>query len=106
MSYHILGDEDTVLGFGFAGVPGTAVDNRQAATEIFATLVSDPVLKVLIMTYPVAAMLEPEVTAHRLASGAPYVVEIPDLWKTRVVRRTLVEMIQEAVGIKIAPDAK
>ena len=102
MAYHVLGDADTILGFGFAGVPGTVVDTGPEAKKAFAELISNKVLKVLVVTYPVAQFIDDDLTAHRLTSQAPYVVEIPDIWGTNVDRRTLVQMIQEAVGIKIS----
>ncbi len=106
MSFHILGDADTILGFGFAGVTGTAVDSPAAARAAFAERVADKAVRILVLTYPVAAMLEDEVTAHRLTVTPPFVVEIPDLWGTRVDRRTLVELIQEAVGIRLVGQDK
>lgn len=102
MAYHVLGDTDTILGFGFAGVPGTAVESADDARTAFAELIADKVLKVLVVTCPVAAMIDRELMDHRLSSQPPYVVEIPDIWGTAARRRTLIEMIQEAVGIKIS----
>lgn len=102
MAYHVLGDTDTILGFGFAGVPGTAVGSADEARAAFAGLIADQGLKVLVVTCPVAEMIDHELTEHRLSSQPPYVVEIPDIWGTDVNRRTLIEMIQEAVGIKIS----
>ncbi|MDT8391788.1 MAG: V-type ATP synthase subunit F [Lentisphaeria bacterium] len=106
MAYHILGDTDTILGFGFAGVSGTAVDSADEARAAFAGLIADKALKILVVTCPVAAMIDSELTDHRLSSRPPYVVEIPDIWGTKVNRRTLIEMIQEAVGIKISSRAE
>lgn len=102
MAYHILGDTDTILGFGFAGVSGTAVDSMERAREEFLRLTADRTLQVLVLTYPVSAMIERELTEHRLSSKPPYVVEIPDIWDTPIERPTLVELIQEAVGVKIS----
>jgi vacuolar-type H+-ATPase subunit F/Vma7 len=104
MAYHVIGDADTILGFGFAGVPGTAADAPDAARKAFADRVADGSLRILILTHKVAAMVDEELTAHRLSASPPFVVEIPDLWRTKLDRKTLVELIQEAVGIKISGD--
>ena len=102
MAFHILGDPDTILGFAFAGVPGTAVEDAVAARRAFVEVSDRAEVRILVVTRVVAAMLDEELTAHRLTSSAPFVVEIPDLWGREVKRATLVEMIQEAVGIRIS----
>ena len=46
-------------------------------------------------------MLEGEVTAHRLAAAPPYIVVIEDIWGPDGQRRSLQDLIFEAVGIRI-----
>ncbi|MBT4816196.1 MAG: ATPase V, partial [Lentisphaerae bacterium] len=41
MSFHIIGDEDTVVGFRFAGVTGSAVENADEAREAFQRVVGE-----------------------------------------------------------------
>jgi len=100
-AFHIIGDPDTVLGFRFAGVTGAAVSTEAAARSVLQETLSAQACKILLLTEPVAAWLEKEITEHRLAAAAPFVVVLADIWGTSVSRRSLEELIQEAVGIKI-----
>jgi V/A-type H+-transporting ATPase subunit F len=101
MSFHILGDRDTILGFRFAGVTGSAVETQAEAQAAFRRAVAGGQYQILILTQKVAQLLDAEATAHRLAARPPYLVEVPDIWGTRVPRKSLERMIQEAVGIRI-----
>ena len=46
-------------------------------------------------------MLEAEVTAHRLEATPPYIVVIEDIWGPDGSRKSLQELIFEAVGVRI-----
>lgn len=98
---HIIGDQDTVLGFRFAGVTGDAVENAEQARDAFRRAVSDMAPSILLITKPVEDMIEDEVTAHRLAAKPPYLAVVPDIWGNGKKHKSLQEMINEAVGIKI-----
>jgi len=104
MAYHIIGDHDTVLGYRFAGVTGDAVDNEEDARDAFTKAVASRKPGVLLLTEAVADMLEEEVTAHRLAAVPPYLTIVQDIWGPRGKRRSLQELIDEAVGIRIVRD--
>lgn len=106
MSYHIIGDADTVLGYRFAGVTGDAVENAEQAREAFARAISSDEPGILLLTQPVEDMLEAELTAHRLAAKPPYVAVVPDIWGGGRKRKSLQETISEAVGIKIVDSSR
>jgi vacuolar-type H+-ATPase subunit F/Vma7 len=101
MGFHILGDRDTILGFRFAGVSGSEVETPEQATEAFGRAVSCGQYEILILTESVAHILETDVVRHRLTGKAPYIVEVGDMRGTQVDRKSLAQLIQEAVGIKI-----
>lgn len=104
MAYHIIGDQDTVLGYRFAGVTGEAVETTEEAREAFARATTARNPGILLLTEEVADMLEDEVTAHRMAATPPFLAVIQDIWGPRGKRRSLQEMINEAVGIHIVRD--
>ena len=106
MAYHIIGDADTVLGFRFAGVTGDVVEDVEQARAAFDKAIEAHEPGILLITRPVEDMLEAEVTAHRLESTPPYLAVIPDIWGNGQKRRSLQEMISEAVGIKIVESDK
>ena len=100
-SFHIIGDPDTVVGYRFAGVTGTGVETAEEARTAFRDAVSSDTTRILLITEPVADMIEREVVAHRLTSEEPYVVAVRDIWGAEAKRKSLEDMIQEAVGVKI-----
>lgn len=99
--YHIIADKDTELGFRFAGVPGAVVTNRDEALAAFDAALKERGLVILILTEQVAEMLDAEVTAHKLTATPPYIATIEDIWGKRGKRRTLEQLIFDAVGVKI-----
>ncbi|NOY80826.1 MAG: hypothetical protein GXP31_07450 [Kiritimatiellaeota bacterium] len=105
-SFSIIGDEDTIVGYRFAGVPGTAADTPEQALEAFRAAVREHTCQVLLLTAPVADMIREEVLQHRVGAQPPYVVVVGDIWKTPVERPSLVDMINEAVGIRIMTDTE
>jgi len=105
MGFHIIGDRDTILGFRFAGVSGSAVATPEQAAAAFRRAVTSGQYEVLILTELVGQQLAAELVEHRLSGKTPYVVEVGDMWGTHVARRSLEELIQEAVGIKIVKDS-
>jgi len=104
MAYHIIGDQDTVLGYRFAGVTGNAVETAEEARAAFAKAIARHEPGVLLLTEAVADLLETEVTAHRLAAVSPFLAVVQDIWGPRGKRRSLQELIDDAVGIHIVRD--
>ena len=101
MVYHVIGDEDTVLGYRFAGVGATVAEDEDAARAAFHDVLASGSCRILMLTRPVAAMLERELTEHRLTAQPPFVVEVGDIWNTPVPHKSLEQLIYEAVGIRI-----
>lgn len=101
MAIHIIGDQDTVLGYRFAGVTGAVVSGADEARQAFREAVSNPALRLLLLTERVERLVDAEVTAHRLTAATPYVVVVEDIWGSDGHRRSLQELIYEAVGIRI-----
>ncbi len=103
-AYHIIGDQDTVLGYRFAGVSGDAVEDVAQAKTAFEKAVEDPSITVLLLTEAVEDMIPEIVTRHRMAAKPPYVTVVQDVWGPRSGRKTLQTLINEAVGIRISSD--
>jgi len=101
MSFHIIGDEDTVVGFRFAGVTGSPVETADEALKAFQRVVTEGDCSILALTERVESMLERETTEHRLAASPPYLVVVKDIWGTKTKRKSLETLVHEAVGVKI-----
>ena len=101
MKYSVIGDEDTVLGFGIVGVSGKVATNTEQAKHAFEALLEDKSIGIIIITERVADMIRSTVDKFLFSSSFPLVVEIPDRTGTKPDRPTVKEMVNTAIGIKI-----
>jgi vacuolar-type H+-ATPase subunit F/Vma7 len=101
MEFFVIGEEEIVIGFGFAGVQGRAVSGRDEAFEAFKHATGIEGLRVLIITEEVATLLAEEVLQWQLDGRFPLLVEIPGLQGRMPGKKTLVESIREAVGLSV-----
>ena len=104
MAFQIIGDQDTVIGYRFAGVTGVSVDTAEEARRAFREALAARAHKILLLTEQVEQMINQEVTEHRLTSSPPFVVIVKDIAGTQVKRKSLEATIYEAIGIKIGVD--
>jgi len=104
MAFHIIGDQDTVLGYRFAGVTGSVVETEVEAREALRNALQSDRHRILLLTEKVEGMLSKEVTEHRLAATPPYVVVIEDICGPHGERKLLQDLIYEAVGIRIVKE--
>lgn len=101
MHYHIIGDEDTVLGFSLAGVSGSIVRNREQAHASFRECLGNGDVAIVIITERVAEMIREEVDNYIFNADFPLIVEIPDREGPLPERPTLRELVNQAIGINL-----
>ena len=101
MKFFVIGDEDTILGFKYAGVEGVVVRTASEAADAFARAVKTPGTGVIIINDAVAESIRDDVNRVRFEATQPIVVEIPGPSGPAVETTSLAKMIQEAVGIRV-----
>jgi V/A-type H+-transporting ATPase subunit F len=101
MKYSIIGDEDTVLGFGVVGVSGRVATNAEEAQRAFEATLEDKEVCIVIMTEAVADMMRTVVDRYLFRESFPLIVEIPDRQGPKPNRPGIREMVNAAIGIKI-----
>ena len=101
MSYYVIGGEDMVLGFRYAGVPGKAVENAEEASRALAEACADESVRIVIIEDMVAESIHEDVNRVRFQSARPVVVEVPGMEGPNPNRADLLKLIREAVGIKL-----
>lgn len=101
MQFHCIGDEDTVRGFRLAGVPGRAVADPAAAAAALAAACAQPDCRIVIVSSPVAASIRDEIETVRLGRDRPLIVEVPGPTESAVPKRSLTDLVQQAVGLRI-----
>lgn len=100
MDFYVVADEDTVVGFGYAGIPGVIVRDAQEAAAELDRLVGSQAELIVITTEQVADTVREKVNAIRFEEALPIIVEIPGPQGPSDKSPSLLRMIREAVGIK------
>jgi V/A-type H+/Na+-transporting ATPase subunit F len=101
LKFYCIADEDTARGFRLAGIEArvaATAEHAQAAINETAAL---PDCGVLIITERVAAWIRPQVEMIRLERDRPLIVEIAGPEGPLSGRKSLRELVQEAVGISV-----
>jgi V/A-type H+-transporting ATPase subunit F len=113
VDYFFIGDEELVTAFRFVGISGEAVADAPHARSVFlkitqgwdetagTVLPNSESCRVLIMTEETADWLGDELTRWQLSGRYPLVVEIPGTLGRLEGRKTLVDSIREAIGIRV-----
>jgi vacuolar-type H+-ATPase subunit F/Vma7 len=96
-----MADEDTVLGFRYAGIDGTVAETPEGARRAFSEVLKDENVGVIIVTEQTAQTVSEEVSRIQYQSTRPVVVRIPGSEGPLPSRLSLEELIREAVGIKV-----
>jgi V/A-type H+-transporting ATPase subunit F len=116
MDYYFIGDAELVTAFRFIGIEGTAASNAETARAAFlritrgydvtagTTLPSDgggAGCRVLILTEEAADWLDDDLTQWQLSGKYPLIVDLPGTMGRQPGRKTLVDSIREAVGVRV-----
>ncbi len=99
MRLFVIGDDETVVGFRFAGVEGTVVEDAAAAMAALAKAVEEQVA-VLIIPERVAGWVRQEIDRMRFGLELPLVVEVPGQEGPRAQVPSLFRLIREVIGIE------
>ena len=102
MKYYIIGDEDSVLGFGMVGVQGSVVKDREQATSAFQRVLESGEFGIIIITERIADLIRPLVLRYTYSERFPLIVEIPDRQGPKEDRPGIREMVNTAIGIKLS----
>lgn len=101
MKYSIIGDEDTVLGFGMVGVSGRTARDPEEAHRAFLAVLEEREVGIIIMTERVADMIRPLVDKYLFTESFPLIVEIPDRKGRRPDRPGIRDLVNMAIGIRL-----
>ena len=101
MRYSIIGDEDTVLGFGIVGVSGKIATNPDEAQRAFQAILEDRETGIIIITERIADMIRPTIDKFLFTVSFPLVVEIPDRNGSKPDRPGIRETVNTAIGLKL-----
>lgn len=101
MRYFVIGDDDTVMGFGMVGVQGTVVESAAEAEEAFSNAIADKQSGIVIITERTAGMIRTQVDEYAFRREFPLIIEIPDRKGKLPGRPALRELVNNAIGVKL-----
>lgn len=97
----LIGDDETVLGFRFAGIRGHVAEDAPAAAELFRKAIQDGDVRIVVITERIAQLIRGEIDAFTQKRGFPFVVEIADAGGPSPTRKSPSDLVREAIGITI-----
>jgi V/A-type H+/Na+-transporting ATPase subunit F len=101
LNYFIIGDEDSVLGFGMVGVPGRVATSTDQVQAAFDEAISKPENGIIIMTEEAASHISSVINAYIFTHDFPLIVEVPGSLGRISGKPGLREMVNEAIGINL-----
>ncbi len=96
----LIADEDTVLGFSLAGVPGIIATTEGEIRQAFEEVIRRDDVAILLITERIVNVIRETVDNWIIGGGQPLVVEIPDSQGPLEGRRTPHEFVKSAIGVK------
>ena len=104
MKFFCIADEDTVRGFRLAGISGCSVTTAPQARAAVEQAVNRRDCGIIILTNKVAAGIRSQVDAIRLERDRPLIVEIPGPDGPLAGHKSLRQLVQEAVGMRLGQE--
>lgn len=101
MKYFVIGDEDTVLGFGLVGVKGVVATTKPEAENSFSEALKNQDIGIVIITEKTAELIRPLVNKYLFTSSFPLIVEIQDRSGKMQGKPGIRQMVNEAIGVKL-----
>ena len=101
MKYFVIGDQDTVLGFGLVGVEGITVSSPEDVDTAFKYALGDKDIGIIIFTEAAAQMIRSVVDQYIFTEDFPLIVEIPDRKGSSPDRPDMRSLVNRAIGINI-----
>jgi len=101
MKIWVIGHHETVLGFGLAGVAGTAVETEAELHQALDDVLRTPEVGVVLVTKEVAGKAHRRMEELKLRGTLPLVVEIPSPDGVPAGEASLGEMVLRAIGIRL-----
>jgi V/A-type H+-transporting ATPase subunit F len=101
MKFHCIADEDTVRGFRLAGVLGEIATTAREASAAVQAATERPDCGIIILTEKIADAIRPLVEQIRFERERPLIVIVPGPEGAAHERKSLRQLVQEAVGIRV-----
>ena len=100
MSYFVIGDEETVIGFRLTGIEGRSAHTPYETRQALKVATSTEGVNIILITERLAQGIRDELERHE-SRHFPLILAIPDRKGPIEGRLSIREMIKAAVGVKL-----
>ncbi len=101
MKFYCIADGETAQGFRLAGIITRTAATQEEAMAAIDELTSQSDCGIIVVTDKVADWVQPHIETIRMERDRPLIVEIPGPEGPVPGRRSLRELVQEAVGVSV-----
>lgn len=92
---------DTRTGMRLAGIDGVVVHERQEVIYALKTAINDESIGIILMTELLVDEVSDIISDFKLNNSKPLIVEIPDRHGTRRSADSIMQYVNEAIGLKL-----
>ena len=101
MKFYCIADKNTVRGFRLAGIESYAAETAEEAHAAIDNIAARPDCGIIIITEKAAVWIRQHIDMIRMERERPLIVEIPGPEGPLSGRKSLRELVQEAVGVSV-----
>ncbi|OQY34515.1 MAG: Vacuolar H+transporting two-sector ATPase F subunit [Spirochaetaceae bacterium 4572_59] len=101
MKFYLIGDEDALLGFAMVGVEGVLARSAGEASQALTQVLDDPDVGIILINERIATLIREQVDQFVFKREFPLILEIPDRKGRMENRKSLRDLVNDAIGIKL-----
>ena len=101
MKFCCIADEETARGFRLAGIGARVAETEDQARAAIDETAAQPDCGIIIITENVASWVRPQIEMLRVERDRPLIVEIPGPEGPLPGRKSLRQLVEEAVGVSV-----
>ena len=101
MKFCCIADEETARGFRLAGIGARVAETEEQARAAIGETAAQPDCGRIIITENVASWVRPQIEMLRVERDRPLIVEIPGPEGPLPGRKSLRQLVEEAVGVSV-----
>jgi len=101
MNVLVIGSKEMVAAFALGGWRGRAVDGRAEALAVLEEAATSAEVKLLVVEESVAERVREAIDRLKLDVRAPLVVEVPGFGGPVEERKTPLDLVRQALGIRV-----
>ncbi len=95
---HVIGTEDTIIGFGLVGISGTVIGSAKETEQLLSTLAESKEYSIVLVNRKFLEGIEEYIKNYRLNPDNPILLDIPDE-SGIITYESVKDIIKRSIGI-------